>query len=178
MSLKYAVLGFLYEDAHHGYELKQRIEENFGEACTISYGQLYPTLHKLDDTGYVRKKRESGKRALDKNVYIITEKGRRAFREWFENSPKKNQFSIKDEFTFFLLFLGKIKPDKTCEIIKKQLSQVITRCDRYREKLRRLKKERRNSYRVYLITKMVYHLEAEIKWLNDLIASYSEHTQR
>ncbi len=82
MSLKFALLGLLAESPKYGYEIKRRFEGAIGNVWSVSYGQLYPTLRRLAELGYVTKKTEPGKKAADKNIYSITEKGRKKIDEW------------------------------------------------------------------------------------------------
>lgn len=76
MSLKYAILGLLDEEPCYGYEIKHRFEETMGDLWPISYGQLYPTLRRLTGDNLVTVQVVQGKKAVDKRVYSITEKGR------------------------------------------------------------------------------------------------------
>ncbi|SDB94979.1 Transcriptional regulator PadR-like family protein [Raineyella antarctica] len=54
------ILGFLAEQALHGYELRRRMEQLFGHARPISYGTVYPAINRLERAGLLRK--ESGPR--------------------------------------------------------------------------------------------------------------------
>ncbi len=48
-----ALLGMLTMGATSGYELKQRIERSIGNFWSESYGQIYPTLKRLEREGLV-----------------------------------------------------------------------------------------------------------------------------
>ena len=109
MSLKYALLGLLAESPKYGYELKRRFEGALGNVWSVSYGQLYPTLHRLSEMGWLTKKTEPGKKAAEKNIYSITEKGRRKLDEWLLK-PMRSSYKVKDEFTLRFLFFGKLSP--------------------------------------------------------------------
>lgn len=167
MSLKYVVLGLLLEYPHYGYEIKRKFENNLGDVWPISYGQLYPTLKRLTEAGYVTKHQESGKKAIDKNVYSITEKGREHFRKWFYKVPKKAQFSVKDEFSLLLMFLQNDGTRDTEVIIKRQLNLVSRIHERYKKQLNSISSVG-SRFQYMVVKKMIYQIEAEIKWLEEL----------
>ncbi len=51
--LELAILGELYEPLH-GYELRKRIAGLLGPVRRLSFGSLYPALHRLDERGLIR----------------------------------------------------------------------------------------------------------------------------
>ena len=171
MSLKFAVLGLLKNSPHYGYEIKQKFENSLGEVWPISYGQLYPTLKRLEDGGFVIKRKESGKKAIDKNVYTISDKGRGHFDDWWNKTPKKPHITVKDEFSLLVLFQNEDNSTEFREIISKQRELLLKLHARYKRQLKYLTlksdKIRRN-----LVKKMVLHIEAELAWLQTLFEEY------
>jgi len=69
--LRLYLLSLLAEQAMHGYELIQALEERFGGTYTPSAGTIYPRLAKLEDEGLVTKAADGRK-----TVYAITDDGR------------------------------------------------------------------------------------------------------
>src|SRR5207244_1315828 len=69
--LKYVILDQLKDKPAHGYELIKALEERFGGFYAPSPGAVYPTLHMLEDMGYVSSVQEDGRK-----VYSITDAGR------------------------------------------------------------------------------------------------------
>lgn len=65
-----AILAVLGEQAGHGYEVIQAIEEKSGGRWRPSPGSVYPTLQQLEDEGLVRSTEREGKR-----VFELTEAG-------------------------------------------------------------------------------------------------------
>jgi PadR family transcriptional regulator, regulatory protein AphA len=171
MSLKYAVLGLLKTDTYYGYEIKQKFENSLGEMWPISYGQLYPTLQRLEDSGYVIKRKEAGKKAIDKNVYTITEKGRNYFNTWWYTLPKKPHITVKDEFSLLFLFQNEENYADFEEIIAKQKELLLKLHARYKRQLRYLTLKS-DKYRRNLVKKMLLHIEAELTWLQGLAEEY------
>jgi len=58
----------------YGYEIMQTIERKSGGKIKLTFGSLYPILHKLEAEGIIFSESESiGKRI--RKYYILTEKG-------------------------------------------------------------------------------------------------------
>ncbi|HUG86414.1 MAG TPA: PadR family transcriptional regulator, partial [Euzebya sp.] len=79
--LDLAILGLLKERAMHGYELKRQLGQRLGFFWTVSFGSLYPTLKKLETTGYVERVPDTELRSRRRQVYRITELGEEQFFE-------------------------------------------------------------------------------------------------
>lgn len=69
--LRLYLLSLLENEAMHGYELIQAIEDSFGGTYTPSAGTIYPRLAKLEEEGLVTKSPDGRK-----TVYVITDAGR------------------------------------------------------------------------------------------------------
>jgi PadR family transcriptional regulator PadR len=69
------ILGVLRDHALHGYDIAKRISELSDKSIRIGEGQLYPTLHRLEDEGRVQAEwvQQEGKPA--RKVYSITPAG-------------------------------------------------------------------------------------------------------
>jgi PadR family transcriptional regulator, regulatory protein AphA len=171
MSLKFAILGLLEDSPYYGYQIKQKFEHMMGELWPVSYGQLYPTLRKLMENGYVTMETRQGKKAVDKNVYSITEAGQHVFRRWLGKERKRVQHSIKDEFTLSLFFIEKLGKGEIISQLRGKLRDVEEYTKIYRREYNELN-GRKPAYRKHLTKKLLLHLEAEKQWLNEVIADY------
>ena len=75
--LELAVLGLLHEAPMHGYELRKRVNAQFGWGRVLSFGSLYPCLKAMLRNGLITADSgtpESGRRP--KIVYTITADGK------------------------------------------------------------------------------------------------------
>lgn len=168
MSLKYAILGLLDQEPHYGYEIKQKFEQMMGDLWPVSYGQLYPTLRKLAEDDLVTMKTVQGKKAVEKNVYSITEQGSQFFKNWLTDKRKKIQVSIKDEFTLSLFFLEQIDPIDAEDILRTKLDELREKHRHYWDEYQRYT-EQTPQYKRALTRKMLLHLEAEQSWIEELL---------
>jgi DNA-binding PadR family transcriptional regulator len=167
MSLKYALLGLLAESPKYGYEIKRRFEGALGNVWSVSYGQLYPTLRRLSEQGWVTKKTEPGKKAAEKNIYSITEKGISKLNEWLLK-PLRNTYKVKDEFTLRFLFFSKLPRETVLEYLKNQKKKSVLQKDSFQRTLVSLREEI-DYYLQAIIRKGIIHLEAENQWLEEVI---------
>jgi DNA-binding PadR family transcriptional regulator len=51
--LELAVLGVLHDAPMHGYELRKRLTGLLGAFRACSFGSLYPTLRRLQRSGFI-----------------------------------------------------------------------------------------------------------------------------
>ena len=82
---EFAILGLLAEQSRSGYDIKKEVETRLSHFWSESYGHIYPMLRRLQKRQLVavrRVKRQRGK--PERNVYSLTETGRRALEAWFE----------------------------------------------------------------------------------------------
>ncbi|HDQ15349.1 MAG TPA: PadR family transcriptional regulator [Sediminispirochaeta sp.] len=165
MSLKFAILGLLDEEPHYGYEIKQKFEQMMGSLWPISYGQLYPTLRKLAEEKLVTMQTVQGKKAVEKNVYSITNSGRERFLRWLGKKDKKDQLSIKDEFTLSLFFLHRLEKQQAVELLRLKAEDVKNRERTYSEEMR----SHGPIYKKLLTRKMLLYIQAEQAWLQEVM---------
>lgn len=92
------ILGFLRYGPASGYDLKEQVDRSVGHFWTVSYGGLYPALHRLVEDGLVVLEAEEGRR----KVYGLTPKGRGAFEDWLQTSYSGSV--VKDGFLLRLFF--------------------------------------------------------------------------
>ncbi|MDE3091315.1 MAG: PadR family transcriptional regulator, partial [Chloroflexota bacterium] len=82
MSPTRALLGLLFHNERHGYELKRIVDQEFAPFWRIDFAQLYRSLAKMQRAGWVKARRERGAGGPDRKVYAITAAGRKALNTW------------------------------------------------------------------------------------------------
>jgi PadR family transcriptional regulator, regulatory protein AphA len=172
MSLKFALLGLLAESPKYGYEIKRQFEGALGNVWSVSYGQLYPTLRRLSEQGWVTKRTEPGKKAAEKNIYSITDKGRRKLDEWLLK-PVRSTYRVKDEFTLRFLFFRKIAPSQVLEYLRAYQEKTREQREVFSSTLESLHAGI-DFYLRGIIRKGIFHLEAEDRWLEEMIESITK----
>jgi DNA-binding PadR family transcriptional regulator len=71
----------LRDGPKHGYEIAATIQERSQGYFTLSFGSLYPILHKLERDGLVKGAWKDIGEAKGKKVYALTAAGRRALED-------------------------------------------------------------------------------------------------
>jgi DNA-binding PadR family transcriptional regulator len=103
------LLALLAKEPAHGYELKSRLEQMFGDAYpSPNIGQVYLTLQRLEKAGLVCSQDVAQAARPNKRVYELTPAGREAVLEWLE-SPSDGP-RVRDDF-FMKLALGPLTGD-------------------------------------------------------------------
>ena len=167
MSLKFALLGLLAENPKYGYEIKRQFEGALGNVWSVSYGQLYPTLRWLSELGWVTKKTEPGKKAAEKNIYSITEKGRKKLDEWLLK-PVRTAYRLKDEFTLRFLFFSKLTPAHVLEYLGEHQRKTALQRETFQKTLESLQVSM-DFFLQGIIRKGIVHLDAESRWLEEVM---------
>lgn len=90
------LLGLLYKNERHGYELKRIVDQEFSPFWKIDFAQLYRSLSKLSKSGWVRVRVASGSGGPKRKIYALTPPGRHAFQAWLaQEAVDRNEFFVK-----------------------------------------------------------------------------------
>src|SRR5262245_14201745 len=94
--MKEVFLALLGAEQAHGYELKQSLEQEFGDLLpALNPGQIYVTLGRLERDGLVVGHAIPGD-SRGKRVYELTDAGREALAAWIDTPVSGRR--LKDEF--------------------------------------------------------------------------------
>ncbi|MEU8542042.1 PadR family transcriptional regulator [Streptomyces sp. NPDC048717] len=111
--LELSILGFLYEEPLHGYELKSRIHALSGHVRPVSDGALYPALNRLAAAGLVDQRTEPGSGATTRRILSLTPAGRARLLTRL-SEPKDVEISDGQRFFTLLSFLRHL-PDRAAQ---------------------------------------------------------------
>ncbi len=121
-----ALLGLLSLKPMSGYELRQMIADSIGNFWSESYGQIYPTLKKLEREGLIEG--SEGDRA-GSTRYTLTDLGRGRLGRWLATPPRppvpRNEALLK------LFFGDRLPVSLVIRQIRSQRSETLTEIDRY-----------------------------------------------
>ncbi|QKW20365.1 PadR family transcriptional regulator [Kitasatospora sp. NA04385] len=119
--LELAILGFLFEQQLHGYELKRRVAHLTGHVRPIADGTLYPAIKRLERAGWLVRQTEPGSRAAPRHVLTLTADGRA---ELLRRLRDADGTEITDENHWFtvLAFLRHLgDPDEQSAVLGRRL---------------------------------------------------------
>ena len=99
----YAVLGLLTFGEMSGYDVAKVADQSIGFFFTPAKSQIYSELRRLVSLGYATEREVEQDRRPDKRLYRITDRGRRALREWLETGEVEGG-EIKSPFLVKVFF--------------------------------------------------------------------------
>ncbi|MFE9956487.1 PadR family transcriptional regulator [Micromonospora sp. NPDC005299] len=123
--LEFVVLGFLYEERLHGYELRKRIAALTGHVRPIADGTLYPLLKRMERAGFLVRELEPGEAAAPRHMLALTDEGRAAL---LGRLRRPDELFITDENRWFTLlaFLRHLQdPPAQAAVLQRRL-QFLT----------------------------------------------------
>jgi len=160
--LDMAILGLLREGPMHGYELKQRLVElGFWR---ISFGSVYPALRRLERAEYIEVSPGSGRR----KEYRLTAEGKEHFQEILQDEA--SEVENTSAFRVRLAFFKYMDPETRIEFLERRKTVLRERIASARTSLKRTA-DRVDRYTQSLMEHGVRSAEADVAWLDDLIAS-------
>jgi len=127
LSIQIFILGRLYEQDYHPYDIKKIINNGTEGMVRVTDGNLYYNFEALQKKGYIQKVNTiQNDNRPEKTNYAITEKGKEHLKEMIYKSFKKPE-DVRSLFAS-LLFIKLVDVDKliysTVEIIENLEKQV------------------------------------------------------
>jgi PadR family transcriptional regulator AphA len=121
-STDFAILGMLTLKPMSGYEIRQLMSQSIVHFWSESYGQLYPSLKKLESAKLVTKRTEPGQKR-DKHIYTITATGRERLQAWLEAAPKPQP--PRSELLLKLFFISPQAAETSAEHVTRARDRAI-----------------------------------------------------
>lgn len=159
--LRFVLLGLLADTPRHGYDLRAAIEEVFGGTWPVNIGQVYSTLARLERDDLVESTVVAQRDHPDRKVYRLTEAGRVELKAWLAR-PVEEPAKVKDEvFSKVLLHALTGRGDATTFLWdqRAQYLQALAQLTRLEGD------EDLHPATRLLLTGIVLHVEADLRWL-------------
>jgi molybdopterin-binding protein len=125
-SPEFALLGFLYMQPGHGYELHQRLSRELGYIWNVSQSETYNILKRLEAQGFIKSKLVKQEKLPPRNLLSLTLPGRSRFEAWLKTPGGNSVRTIRLEFTTRLYFARQTGILKLQEMIDLQVAEVRT----------------------------------------------------
>ena len=173
--LDHTVLGVLSDGPLHGYELRKRLTAILGPFRALSFGSLYPCLHRLTARGLVeqvdaleRSEVAGATSRRSRIVYALTAEGKEAFGAWVANIGPD---AWEDEaFAARMAFFSRTDAAVRLRILEGRRARMEERM-RALEKALQHTNERMDLYAQRLQQHTVEGAAREVTWLEELIAT-------
>lgn len=161
--LDFAILGLLQDESRHGYELKRALGDlGFWQ---VSFGSLYPALRRLEKQGFIQAEAGQSRR----KAYRLTAEGSERLRELLAD-PEVGNDSDRG-FQLRLAFMASLEPGKRLAVLEERRTALQQRLHGARRSFKGARSGRgTDRYRLALMERSVKSTEADIAWLDELIA--------
>ena len=110
MSLEFAILGFLNYHPYTGYDLKKIFDSSVQHFWHADQSQIYRTLARLTEQGYVEMEKIPQEDRPDRKVYTITDTGRTELLNWLSAPPPMDE--PHSAVLVQVFFAGKLSNDE------------------------------------------------------------------
>jgi len=162
----------------HGYELRKRLTGLLGAFRACSYGSLYPTLRRLQRSGFIveddndpsedlRASRGTGWASRARRVYRLTADGKERFATLLADAGP--QTWEDNGFGVHLAFFSRTPAEVRMRILEGRRRRVEERREGLRAALARTG-DQIDRYTLELHRMGLETSEREVRWLNELIA--------
>ena len=157
------LLGLLDREPSHGYDLKRDYDTYFGREKPLPYGQVYATLSRLARDGKAIAGPAEHGEGPDRKRYAITEAGVKDVERWLSEpaAPEPHLQTVQFAKVVLALMLGR-PAERYLDL------QRAAHLARMRE-LTELK-QRGNLVDTLLADHGLYHLEADLRWIDHTAA--------
>jgi len=128
LTVEYALLGFVYEQPTHGYDIYQQLSDSRGlwQVWRMKQSQLYALLTKLEDDGYLVTTLQPQATRPPRKIYSLTAVGRKTFEQWLA-TPVTHGRQMRLEFLAKLYFAYR----QGLTVVLPLIEQQVVTCQRW-----------------------------------------------
>jgi DNA-binding PadR family transcriptional regulator len=157
MSYTHTLLGLLEERPQHGYELKQRYDEQFPTSRPLPFGQVYAALARLQRDGLADVSAVESGAGPDRKLYVITPAGVADLEGWL---AQPTPVGLARSELFSRVVVALISGRDPDSVLDTQRSVHLAR-------MREVTDRRRGADRLEAMACdfELLHLEADVKWI-------------
>lgn len=165
LSPEMALLGLLYKEAGHGYDLHRTVNTDLGHVWHLSQSQAYAILKRLEIQGDVSVKKIPQKKLPSRQLLQMTEQGRKNFLGWLNAPSGGSTRAIRMEFITRLYFLRMYFPKKITKAFEQQRAEAGTHIQRLEATLAELPVEQ--IYNRMSLEMRLKQLKIILEWLDE-----------
>ncbi len=165
LSPEFALLGFLYAQPSHGYDLHQKLATELDSIWHISQSQIYNILSRLEKRGDISSTALEQEKLPPRQVLQITKKGRDRFEEWLDMPTGSSVRVIRLEFITRLYFVRRISPEKTQPLLNSQSVEINATITRLELSLAEIPADQ--AFNRLSLRLRIRQLHSVLHWLNE-----------
>ena len=165
LSPEMALLGQLYENPGHGYDLHRRVITDLGHVWHLSQSQAYAILKRLEVHGDLSVEQISQEKLPPRQLLHLTNQGRQRFLDWMEATSGGSTRAIRLEFVTRLYFLQKYMPEKISQAFERQKKEACNQIRRLEDTYAGLPGDQ--VYNRISVQFRIKQLTLILEWLDD-----------
>lgn len=160
-----ALLGFLYREAGHGYDLHRKIVADLGHVWHLSQSQAYSILKRLETRGDISVREIPQEKLPPRQELHMTAQGRKRFLAWLDTPSGGSTRAIRMEFLTRLYFMEMYFPEKIAYAFDQQRAEAETHIHRLEKTLSSLSNEQ--IYNRLSLEMRLKQLRLVLEWLDE-----------
>jgi len=165
LSPEMALLGMLYAEPGHGYDLHRKVITDLGQVWHLSQSQAYTILKRLETKGDITVEEISQDRLPARHLLHMTPSGRQRFLEWLSAPSGGSTRAIRMEFVTRLYFLQNDMPEKIGEAFRSQRAEAESHIQRLEKMFSQLSAEQ--TFNRMSLDMRLRQLKVVLEWLDD-----------
>jgi DNA-binding PadR family transcriptional regulator len=165
LSPEMALLGLLYQEAGHGYDLHRKVNRDLGQVWHLSQSQAYAILKRLEARGDISVKEIPQEKLPSRQLLHMTPQGRKNFLEWLDAPSGGSTRAIRMEFITRLYFLNLYFPERLVQAFNQQRTEAETHIQRLENMLAELPTDQ--IYNRMSLEMRIKQLKFVLEWLNE-----------
>ncbi len=179
-SSRYAILGLLSMRPLSGYDIRQLAQRSIGHFWSESYGQIYPTLKRLEHDGLVTHRTEEQEGRPDRFVYALTAKGLRELPQWLRVPIRRE--APRSELLLKLFFGNRMPIAESARHVEQYRvahQQLLKICDQTEKQLKK-EHAQHPALPFWLITLSYgrHRSQAYVNWCDETLAALAGYEGR
>jgi len=175
MSLEHAILGFLTYQPLSGYDLKKFFDESVRHFWSATQSQIYRTLARMAETGWVDMEHIEQDDRPDRKVYHITNAGQDELHKWL--TTPLNQHAVRNLWLAQVFFAHPLSDDKITALFEEHADKLRQKLELFRNGVQKVVERRfaevgsKRSRRLWQFTLDygIAHLEWELHWVENAL---------
>ena len=136
LSPEMALLGLLYQESGHGYDLHRKVVTDLGQVWHLSQSQAYAILKRLEAKGDISAHEIPQEKLPPRQLLHMTAQGRKKFLEWLDTPSGGSTRAIRMEFITRLYFMNIYFPEKIRQTFDQQRMEAEKNVKRLEKTLR------------------------------------------
>ena len=166
---EYAMLGLLYHQPMHGYEMFQQFKDGtLRQIVHLEMSQMYAFLKKLERMEYIEAELELQGPRPPRKIFHLTAVGRNIFFQWL-SEPVVRPREIRILFLIKLYFVQQFIPTEMPSLVKKQILACRNFLDHLESKHSQHAVAGDNAFFEHVVLRgRIYQTRSLLDWLHEL----------